>query len=298
MPGPRLVVDPPTFTPLSYGLLSVVEYLPTANTHWQNGVTYRPLCMLAGQGGTTYDECIAVTGTGAAPASPSLADNTDVVLRGATPFTTYVEFDCSPVGNEDAQKIATDALARSEPWQVERAFWTGLAGGQTVAFPHLAANAQILDLQSVMLQSAAVTVTGAASPLHVVEALGLLEGALADCYDGVGVIHIPQRALPTFDAWTLVKATGSVMKTLNGNKVVVGAGYPGTSPAGAAATSGTSWVYATGNVFAYRGTPRFTSPTDGMDRSKNTIKMIGQRTYVLGWDCCHFAVQVNLGQPV
>ena len=32
-----------------------------------------------------------------------------------------------------------------------------------------------------------------------------------------------------------------------------------------------------------------------VDKAKNTFKAIADRRYVLGWDCCHLAVQVNLG---
>jgi hypothetical protein len=300
MAGPRLLVEPPTFTSIPYGLLTVVEYPPTPDQHWENGVTYRSICLAtSGQTtGTTYDECISVTGTGAPPAGPSKVDNVDSIFRGATPFTVITEFDCSPVGLGDAEAVAQRALAQSEPWQVERAFWSGIVGGQTVVFPHLAANAQVLDAQSYVLQTAATTVTGGATPLHVVEALGLLEGALADCYDGVGVIHVPQRALPTFDAWSLLHADGDVMRTLNGNKVAIGAGYPGTSPAGAVPTAGSSWIYATGAVMAYRSAVRLLGPPGAIDRAKNTVKMIAERTYVLGWDCCHIAALAAISVPV
>ena len=37
-----------------------------------------------------------------------------------------------------------------EPWQVERAFWTGVAAGRNVVWPHLAANAVVLDSQGVV----------------------------------------------------------------------------------------------------------------------------------------------------
>lgn len=293
--GPRLVVEPPPFTATPYGLLSVVE-LPTPpdSVHWQNGVTWRSICMDTTASFTTYDECISVTGTGAPPAPPTKVENVNTPWRGATPFTVDARFDCSPVGNplSEAEAVAKRVLAQAEPWQVERAFWTGLAGGQTVAFPHLAASSQVLDQQSIVLQTAATEVTGA--PLHVTEALGRLEGALADCLDGVGVIHVPQRALPRLDAWGLVHQRGALLMTLNGNKVAVGAGYPGSSPAGVAASGSTVWIYATGPVFAYRGDVRVLDGPGAIDRAENTVQMIAERTYVLGFDCCHFAVPVDI----
>jgi hypothetical protein len=303
----RQVVDPPSFTPSAYGLLSVVEWVPTNDTHWMNGITYQPLCS-ASLGGTTYDDCISVTGTGGPPPPESSLSNTaTLTTRAATAFTVFAEFDCAPIGNAQAQRRAEQAMAQAEPWQVERAFWTGQAGGQAVAFPHLAASAQVLVDGTVILQSAAVdvSVTGTGSPavngdlLNPATALGLLEQALANCYGGVGVIHVPAVALPSLDSDGLVNTSGPVMRTANGNKVSVGDGYPATSPAGVARAANSAWLYATGNVFGYRSPTRVRAPQgpEAFDRSTNTMKMIADRTYVLGWDCCHFAVPMALGVP-
>ena len=295
MAGPRAVVDAPTFTPLPHGLLSVAQLVPATDPHWQNGVTWKSRC-LVDMGAATYDECIAVTGSGGPPPQPSTkTDNVDITFRGATPFTPYVRFDCAPVGNADAIKAAEQALAQAEPWQVERAFWTGLVDGVTIAFPHLAADAEILDAQGYVLQSAAtLPVTGSVDPAV---GLGLVEEALADCYDGVGVIHVPVRALPTLDAHGLFRVQGPTLRTLNGNLVSAGAGYLGTSPAGAETGAGQAWIYGTGTVFAYRSGVRVTGMPDSLDRSTNTVEMIAERTYVLGWDCCHVAQLIDLGVP-
>lgn len=298
MAGPRLIVNAPTFTPSPYGLLSVAQVATESTPHWQNGVTWQSRCLVP-MGRLTYDECIAVTGSGGPPPEPSAkTDMVDLTLRGATPFTAYAKFDCALVGMEDALKIATDALAQSESYQVERAFWTGLVDGRSIAFPHLAANAEVLDAQSIELQSpASIVVTGAA--VDVATGLGLLESALADCYNGVGVIHVPVKLLPTLQAYDLVIVKGGKLTTLNGNLVAVGAGYPGTSPSGATPATGEAWMYATGAVFAYRGGVQI--PPDkvsSINRATNTREMIAERTYVVGWDCCHHAVLVDLGVPI
>jgi hypothetical protein len=305
----RQIVDPPSFTPLPYGLLSTVEYPTPQPDHWQQGITYEPLCgvNVSGVGGTTYDECIVVTGVGfAPPAPPDFTNNFTQSPRGALPFTTFAEFDCATVGLVNAQTLAERALSVAEPWQVERAFWTGFAGGQPVVYPHLAANAQVLDVTGILLQTAAVNVTGTSSVgiagdlVNIETALGLLEAALANCYNGVGTIHVPQLLVPTMDAWGVIRTQGPVMKTLNGNKVAVGAGYPGTGPDGSARAGNTCWMYATGNVFGFRSDVRVRAPDSSagsLDRATNTRKMIAERTYVLSWDCCLFAVQTALGVP-
>lgn len=305
MAGPRQIVDSPTFTPSRFGLLSVVQTPGARDSHWQNGVTWSSYCP-EGMGDTTYDECIATTGApdDPPPAPAAKTANVDRTTRGATPFTVYTRFDCSPVGNEDAQRIATVALGQVEEWQVERTFWTGLVDGRQLAFPHLAASAQVLDADGVLLQPVTSTaVTGA--PVDVATGLGRLEQALADCYGGRGVIHVPLELLPTLDAHTLLRAAGGrdvssgqfgrQLETLAGNLVAVGAGYPGTGPTGVDPGTTTTWMYATGPVFMYRSNVHVNPFSSTVDRSNNTVEMIAERTYVLGFDCCLHAVQVNLG---
>lgn len=289
MAGARQIIDPPAFATLPYGLWEAAQHPAPSGPHWQQGVTWIERCP---DGGTTYDECLTVTGTGAPPAPPAKADNVDQTFRGATPFTVYAEFDCSPVGLGDAQTVAADALARVEAQRVEAAFWTGVAGGVETVFPHLAADAQVLDAQGIVLQTAASTaVTGA----DVAHALGELEQDLADCYAGQGVIHIPRVALPTFAANGLVREAGGRLLTHSGNVIVVGGGYTGSGPDGAAPAAGTAWIYATGAVFGYRSEPYISRARDSLDRAENTMRMIAERTYVIGFECCLLAAHIVLG---
>ena len=303
MAGPRLVVNGPTFTTSPYGLWDAVQKPSASDPHWQNGITWVDRCPA---GDTVYDECIAVTGTGGSPtAQAAKAATFTQTFRGATSFAVYVEFDCGPVGLTEVESIANDALDRVEQWQAERAFWTGVAGktatgeiAQTTVFPHLAANTELTDPNdsSIVLQTAATqTVTGGGDVAH---ALGNLEAQLADCYHGQGVIHVPAEALPTLAAWKLVHKEDSALYTAKGNRVVVGDGYTGSGPDGSAAADGTSWIYATGAVFGYRATvPVINNARDGFDRIENTYKLIAERAYVIGYECCHLATLINLGVP-
>lgn len=292
MAGARQIVDPPAFTSLPYGLWDAAQKPTPDNGHWQQGITWIERCP---DGGTTYDECLAVTGTGGPPPEPpAKADNVDQTFRGATPFTVIAEFDCSPVGLRDAETVASDALARVEQQQVEAAFWTGSAGAQTVVFPHLAADTEVLDAQDIVLQIvASPAVTGA----DVAQALGELEADLATCYAGQGIIHVPRVALPTLAAWNLVEDRDGRLYTTAGNLVVVGGGYTGSGPDGSAPAAGTAWIYATGAVFGYRGDVQVTSPRDSIDRSANTMRMIAERTYVIAFECCLLAAHIVLGVP-
>lgn len=295
---PRDGVDPPTFTPRDVGrLLSVVQpRFGVPDPHWRNGVVYSPTC---GGADTTYDPCIAIDEDGdQVPEPPAKEPTAAKVKRGATPVTVRAQMDCNPVGFwEEAQERAEDALARAEGWQVEQAFWTGVTADQTTVFPHLAADAELVDEHDVVLQQPA-TIVGGPGAVDVAEGMGVLEQALADCYHGVGVIHVPESLVPVLaDAKQIVK-DGQRYRTWNGNLVAAGAGYPGTGPDGSAPPAGATWMYATGAIFAYRSQPHVTrapedAPGEAFDRNSNTVKMHAERTYVLGWDCCLLAVLVE-----
>lgn len=288
----RQIVDSPQVTPLPYGLWDAAQ-TPTANgPHWQQGITWSERCP---NGATTYDECLTETGGGTPPSGPSAKAATfGQQTRGATPFTVYAQFDCATVGLNDAASVASDALARVEAAQLEAAFWTGSAGGADVVFPHLAADAEVLDGQDTILQTvASPIVTGGAD---IATALGELEQTLADCYTGQGVIHVPRSALPTLAAWSLARVDGGRLVTPAGNVLAAGS-YPGTGPDGSAPAAGTTWIYATGAVWGYRSEPRVSQPRESLDRATNTFRMIAERTYVLAFDCCLLAAHVKLGVP-
>lgn len=298
MAGARLIIDGPDFSGMPYGLWDSVQHPDVAGPHWMNGVTWQDVCA-TGPVFTTYDDCAAVTGTGGIPANPAnLAANTTRTDRGATPFTVYTEFDASPVGLDaiGQRAEAETQLARIEATQVEAAFWTGSAGGQSTVWPHLAANAVLLDGDSITLQTAASPlVTGGA---NITTALGQVEYQLAQCYGGQGYIHVPRSVLPLLTAWKLLDWTHAdegVLCTKAGNRVVVGGGYPGTSPSGATPSAGTAWIFATGAVFGFRSDIVVRDMPSTFDRSKNTVRRQALRTYLFGWECCHIAALVNLG---
>lgn len=286
----RQIIDPPVFTPLPHGLWDALQHPTPTGTHWQQGVTWQERCP---EGATTYAQCLSVSGTGSPPAPPAKTGNVEQTNRGATPFTVYAQFECSAVGVGDAATVGADALARVEQRQVETAFWTGVAGGQPVVFPHLAADAEVFDSQGILLQPTATpTVTGA----DAAHALGALEQALADCYAGQGLIHVPPKALPTLAGSSLVRDVDGRLFTPAGNRIVVGGGYTGSGPDGTPA-AGTSWIYATGAAFGYRSGVYVSPVRESLDRSTNTLHMLAERTYVIGYECCLLAAHIALGVP-
>jgi hypothetical protein len=289
----RRAATPPVFTPAGYGLLSVAEAASDdTDLHWRNGVQYQPRYC-----GTVLNTAsVCVTGGIAKQALPN-----GIPIRGADPFTVYAWLDCSPIGYTPAEwrALTTEALVNNEAAAVEAVVATGAVTGGTV-YPHLAANAAVSEGtaglgQQVTLQTAAsVIVTGA---VDVVEAVGLLEGTMASCYGGVPTLHVPRKAVAHLAAWGLIQRDGPRLRTLAGSLVAAGLGYPGTAPDGSTPASGTSWFYATGAVKVWRSPVELTgsNPADWVGRARNDQTLIAERTYVVGWDCCHVAVPVALG---
>lgn len=296
MAGIRGIVDGPGFVALPNVLWEAAQHPDTSGPHWQQGVTWTDWC---GGAATTYaGECIAVTGTdGAVPAAPPLAPTATGVDRGATAFTVYAAFDCSLIGLPDVDQ-ASEALERSEAFQVSRAVWSGQAGGQATVWPHLAADTVLDDPHGIRLQTAAEEVVAAADDAATV--IGRLDAALAEQYGGEGAVHVPLTALATLKSRRLVcedDGEPGVLRTPGGHRLVAAAGYSGTGPDGAAPAAGTAWVYATGALFGYRSDVAVREFPGTFDRATNTVRKQASRTYLLGWECAHLAALMTLGVP-
>ena len=291
-----MVVPAPAFTPSQYGLLSVAEdrtaiFDANPNTsHWGAGIIWQPLCP---DGSTTYDECLTVTGAGAPPPPPAKDTTFDNVRQAATPFTVYVRKDCSiPTFWDEATGQITESLTESEAFEVEQAFWTGQAGAQGVVFPHLADDTPLVVDRDTLQLAADVVDTGGA--VDIVQAFGALEQAAVECMRGAVVLHVTVAAAAALIAWDQITARSGVYYTALGNKVAIGAGYTGSSPAGVASTPASTWMYATGPVFYARGPLMDPSPVQSVGLSTNSMEMLAERTYVVGYSCCLLAVETDL----
>lgn len=294
MAMPRMIVDAPAFAPAPYGLLSVVEDRSASSPHWQAGVQWEDFC---GPIATTYEECFTVS-LAASGAPPVKGPTSGEETFGATPFTVYSQIDCSAPGfYEDSEAEASRLLSRWEQWQIENTFWTGVAAGLPVQYPHLAANAPVFDDDETLQLAANVPVATGMDPAT---ALGVVENALADCYPGVGVVHIPAELLPRFVEAYVVVRDGARLKTLAGNLVAAGSGYPNTGPDGSVTPvtpAGAGWIYATPPIFMYRSPLRVLPARTTLDRTVDTVHALSERTVVLGYSCCLAAAPVApLGQ--
>lgn len=303
MANGRMNVAAPVKSKLGYGLDSVSEIRAASadGGRWKAGITWQNVCP---DGNTTYDVCVTENAGITDPATPpAKAATADREAWGATPFTVLVEIDCSAPGfwegateEEGVDEIVARTFTEAEAFEVESAFWTGVAGGQPVVFPHLVDDTAVVEtgLPDVTLQLvAAPVVTG--GPFDPAEALGKLEAALGTCVKGQATIHMPAELLASFVANHLVETRGGVMYTTLGNKIAVSAAYTGEAPDGTL-TAGTLWMYGTGPVFMYRSQGSFVGDrTESLVRTDDTLKRIYERTYVIGYDCCLFGVPVTTG---
>ena len=281
------------FTSPSFGLLSVATPLEIAEpTKWKLGLQWRAICPDANG---THGECTDITGV---PLAPAKSETWDQETRGATPVTVYSRTDCAPVGEWDqlGERNRT-ALLRSEERELERIFWTGDAGDGVISvFPHLEATAPVIDGND-LLQPAVTVVTNTPQTIEV--GVGMLEDAMRDCYPGVATLHVPLRLAALMAEAYLLTAprSGQVFTSSLGSKVAFG-NYPGNPP-GMDPLPGVTWIYATGSVFYMREpVPHTFRPVESFDRGVNTLSMIAERTYVIGWDCCLMAIPIINGEDV
>lgn len=272
MSTPTLYVEPPSFVPAPFGLMSVADVRDEADPHWREQILMQP------------ERCSAssIYVDGCPPVEDRVKTITaGVATRGAQPFTIVDGFRCSTVGftEEQVNERAATALSHGEARAVERMLWTGASDngeniqpwlGNTDASAGLAFAPPVVD----------VLTTG---PVEIRDAIGLLEEALGECYGGVGVLHMSRGYSPFMHHVGIFQdRTGTTLETTIGTKVAAGGGYP------------SGIIRATGSMLVTRSTPEVVaSYRDSLDRTNNTVTIIVERTYVVTWDCCLFAAAVD-----
>jgi hypothetical protein len=179
---------------------------------------------------------------------------------------------------------------------VENVFWSG---GLYNTYPHLAYNGatvtEVSGGSTVTLQtSATVTVTGA---FDIVEAVGILEYNIGQCYGGRPTLHMSQMGLAHMAANHLLEAKNGKLYTPSGSLVVGAPGYLRTGPDGTAPAGNGFWIYATGAVKWWQSDVQFMARDiqETLLRTVNDTVLIAEQWFALGWDCCHYAIQVSGG---
>lgn len=279
-----LMVPGPKTTPNRYGLLTVAEPITPEDGHWEGGITWDDnLCSTIH---TSSEYCpIPVTGV-----TPKIT-NRDSQTCCADPFLVYASYDCPPVGTQagEAFSLAEERLRVKEERALERVFWTGITEDGFQINPSL-------SFGNSECGNAPINLTGLDGPVGVTASMAVLESALGDCAPGTGVIHANFGLASFLASSFLINQQGDSWYTVTGQRLAIGAGYPGTGPGNIAATTGTTWVFATGPVVVYRSEVFLTPERfrEAMNARINSVQVYAERVYAVGWSCCLFAIQVNL----
>lgn len=279
-----LVVPGPKHIPNRYGLLTVTDPITPEDGHWEGGITWDE--NLCSEIFTTVGFC-PIPETGSVPKN---ADRSDIICC-ADPFIVYGSYDCPPVGrsSEEAFSIAKRRLAMREERAVEYTFWTGTTDGGTTVNPSLAFGNDTCG-------SAPIDLTPLTGPVGVTASIAVLESALGDCAPGTGVIHANFGLASFLAASYLIYQSGDAWYTVTGQRLAIGAGYPGTGPGNIPASPGATWVFATGPVVVFRSEVFLTPERyqDAVNLTLNNVTVYAEKVYAVGWSCCLFAIQVLL----
>jgi hypothetical protein len=242
-------VEAPAIVPQPYGLFTVAEPRLSTDEHWRLGVQWQS--QGCGLTKVTTGPCIA---------DVEALDPDDLCsVREFDPFTVYAYNNDAVVGRtlQEHMADATTRLVASEQRSVEEQVW-GLISAE-VGAP--------VDLTSQDIRFG----------------FGYVEQALAQQFNGLGVIHISHLVATLL--WDALVISGGRVTTLHGTPVVVGAGYDIVNPLTSPGT-----IFGTGPMVMYRGD--IDTREQAIDKSTNNVSYIAQRDYVIGWDCGSVGVLV------
>lgn len=281
MPPFSTPIDPPRIAAGRRGLLAVATS-PPAPARWEQGITFQPnacgapvpLPIVPCEDPEPLDD-----GDG----RPAFASWLPVMLRG---------FDrCSTMGGDSMEARvarATAQLTATASFQAEQEFSDGVAS--TVAGDE---NPRLTNPAGWVTAFTATT-----SPTAPAVGLALLEDAVGDCLHGQrATIHARPSVVALWDAAGQIHMDGGLLVTANDNLVVAGPGYSGDQPSGAAAAAGSSWVYATADVFQFQAGAEVMGDgaSERIDLPANTIETWVRRlSLVYTSTCCKLAAEIDI----
>lgn len=210
----------------------------------------------------------------------------DRSLVHVRPVGYFVEDECGmtpPGPNEADVRDYAEAVAS---YKVAHELWTGeatLAHTYDIGTEDGFTNARL----------AAPTAETIGTGMNVRTAIGALEQQARAASGGMQVmIHVPISAVAALDG---LRRVGNLLLTQTDGVVVADAGYPGTGPAGEAATDTTMWAYATGPVGYRLGPVSVPSIIESMDRRTNRRLVRVDRLFAVAFDpAVHYAASITL----
>jgi hypothetical protein len=290
--APYVEVAAPTRRPLRGGLLDAIgpEAVHDLNRLGAAGVMY------------LSDTCNRVVGAWPAPCSANAAPTITVAscstTSGSTPgmdatvaltdaiFAATISCTCSQQVSYGAPfTLWAPACINplEDPTLMEDRARTILAAGAWRA---------VENVFSTILPTIADDITPAACECGIVSAVAALEGQMASCYDGQGIIHAPAWAAAYLaQQQQFDMAAGYPLQTRLGTRFALGGGYTGDGPS-EQATDCTFWMYITPQVDVYRG--GLTVPYT-QDTAHNTTLAVAEQPYAMTIDCGGvYGVRVNI----
>ena len=273
--APLVVIEPPLLEPSPYGLVASGQLITESNERWLAGFSWDP------------QSCVSMT----VQSPANLIDTDDPLsnplvnpssLTTIYPWMMELALDRITWGFE-----AYDYPERVRRWvenctskTLEAEFWSGSLG---VGNQDLASTTDVI-----------------AGDHHPVQALALLEQALADAgCGGRGMIHVSPELITHWTAWSLIERDGSRLVTSARRTVVVsGSGYPTSGPTASpdgAASNGYAWAFATG-MCQVRLSDITVSPetfAEALDRKTNELTFRAWRYGAVNFDPCVGPVAVR-----
>ncbi len=294
--GAQAIGQVPLAPPL-YGLLIAARDATgdIGSDEWTAGAKWSP--ELTGQAsafGASPIDCVGDTATTAMTA----ADRGTAVTQQS--FLVWTSDRCSGFGYKvaDYYARAMRKLDTEASYLVAKEFWSGAANAAGTL-----GNRNLNDTASDEMTTAAVAVDVGFARVE--------QGIAYYGHGRRGMIHCTPQAL--FMAHTLygLERVGGLWVTPMGNIVVADAGYDGSAPGGAAAST-TQWIYGT-EVVDYLMSPTIMIPNvdpDGgddalaqfmaqaMDRTLNKVTTYAARAALVRWDRnIHVAAELSLTVP-
>lgn len=274
----RGVYPAPDLTPAACGLLSVARVMTHTSSdydeRWVRGFSYEFNSQPEVEIFTVND--IATAGTAIVGAS-----NLPQFLE-YTPFFIQVTDTRSALGvtGEDRFALALKQLESATQKAVERELWEGAA---TLAES---------DSNSFLRKASSATVVNA-NALAPATALMLLEQEISTSPTGEGgVIHMTRDVASLLGSRLIfTPADGGRAMTRLGTPVVIGSGYTGAGPIGAANTAASAsnkWMFATGSLDVHLSKPEVVNETLGqgftVSSNVNTVSIRAVRSAAVYFD--------------
>lgn len=274
----RGVYPAPDLTPAACGLLSVARVMTHTSSdydeRWVRGFSYEFNSQPEVEIFTVNDIATAGTAIVGASSLPQFLEY--------TPFFIQVTDTRSALGvtGEDRFALALKQLESATQKAVERELWEGVA---TLAES---------DSNSFLRKASSATVVNA-NALAPATALMLLEQEISTSPTGEGgVIHMTRDVASLLGSRLIfTPADGGRAMTRLGTPVVIGSGYTGAGPIGAANTAASAsnkWMFATGSLDVHLSKPEVVNETLGqgftVSSNVNTVSIRAVRSAAVYFD--------------